>query len=189
MYLFLTGLILGILIVNIGQHHWMTEEGLLNPEMVDKMKRSMPDGGSLFPYIFRSRILCVGILLLLSFTVLGIFAVGGYLIYAGFSAGCLLSVAAIRYGVRGIALVAAGVMPQGIFLIPGFLLLFGWGADSYQLLHGYRGMVNMYLKGDTRTLWVRKGLQLGVILLLILSGCLLESYVNPKAMQMILKIF
>ena len=40
-YLFLAGLFLGIVIVNIGHDTWITENGILNPDMLKQVGGSM----------------------------------------------------------------------------------------------------------------------------------------------------
>lgn len=187
-YLFMVGLILGILIVNIGQEHWITEDGLLNIEMVTRMQRSVSNSDSLFPYVLKSRILCVGILLLLSTTMVGGVATGAFLVYAGLSTGCLLSVAVIRYGIRGLMLVLAGILPQSLLFVPGFFLLFCFGTECNQLLYGIRSLSAGLIPGEWRSIWMKKLVRVFLILLFITAGCIVESYVNPKMMGAVLNI-
>lgn len=187
-YLFTIGLFLGILIVNIGYDTWIREGSLLGTDMISRLKNSIPDGGSLFGYVLKHRLFTVCLLGLLATTMVGLPAVCGYVCYMGLSAGCLLSVAVIRYGIRGLFLMAAGVFPQGILLIPGYAALFLWTVGVNRMLYS-RGTSPEYYGGYGRRSYLKKGLQMAGILVVVLLGCLLESYVNPQILQYVLKLF
>ena len=182
LYLFMMGLFLGILFVNFRHEIWVREDGLLCVAVLEQMRSSESDSTYLLGYVLRHRLLSVFFLGLLSSTAIGLPVICGYVCYLGASAGCLLSVAVIRYGIRGLFFVIAGIFPQAILLIPGYLLLFLWGME--------RGRVVEYdniLYGKQYIL--KKGIKLIGILAVILAGCLLESYVNPSVLQFFLKIF
>ena len=188
LYLFMTGLFLGILLVNIRHDIWISEDGLLNTAMIRQLQNSEFDGNYLFGYIVRNRISTILVISMLASTIIGLPIVCGYVCYLGASAGCILSIAVIRYGVRGLFLVAAGLFPQGLLLIPGSFLLFRWGLDCNKSLFGkIDGLDGRYLVG--RQFVAAKGIKLAGILLLIVFGCVLESYVNPEILQFVLKIF
>ncbi len=186
-YLFMAGLFLGILAVNIGHDLWITEDGLLNYGMLEQMKRSVPEGAGLLEYIVRQRMLIVGMIGIFSMTVIGIPAVCGYVVYLGITTGCFLSVAIVRYGIRGLLLAISGILPQGLLLVPGYLMLFCWGMEFNRILYGqggYRGLTGTYGSG----IWLKKGFQMVLIILVVITGCVIESYVNPKLLNFILNI-
>lgn len=82
---------------------------------------------------------------------------------------------------------AASILPQGLFLVPGYFMLLSWGIDCHRCLYGkIDGMEGRYLVG--KQFLLKKGIRLAGILLVILAGCLLESYVNPKIVHFILTI-
>lgn len=187
LYLFMTGLFLGILLVNIKYDIWMQEDGLLNVTMLKQLQGSELDGGSLFAYIIKHRVLTILIIGMLASTMIGLPIVCGYVCYLGISAGCILSIAVIRYGIRGLFFMAAGVFPQALLLIPGYFLLFRWGMDCNRRLYGKTdGIEGRYLVG--REFILKKGVGLAGILIIVILGCALESYVNPKIVHFILKI-
>ena len=83
---------------------------------------------------------------------------------------------------------AASIFPQGLLLIPGYFLLFRWGLDCNRSLYGkIDGLEGRYLIG--RQFMITKGIKLAGILVIVILGCLVESYVNPKILQFFLKIF
>ena len=187
-YLFMIGLFLGILIVNVGYDAWIKEGSLLGTDMIAHLKNSILDGGMLFGYVVKQRLFTVCMLALLATTMIGLPIVCGYICYMGLSAGCLLSVSVIRYGIRGLLLMAAGIMPQGIMLIPAYMALFVWSAGVNRMLYSknpYRECYTRYSK----QIYLKKGVQIVGIMVVVIIGCLLESYVNPKMLQFVLKIF
>lgn len=187
-YLFTIGLFLGILIVNIGYDTWIGEGSLLGTDMISRLKNSIPDGNGLFGYVLKHRLFTVCLLGLLATTMIGLPVVCGYVCYMGLSAGCLLSVAVIRYGIRGLFLMAAGIFPQALLLIPGYAALFLWAIDINRMLY-VRGDAQGYYGGYGKRRYLKKGMQMVGILAVVLIGCLLESYMNPQILQYVLKIF
>lgn len=182
LYLFMIGLFLGILFVNFRHEIWIRDDGLLSAAMLEQMRNSDPDSTFLFGYILRHRLLPIFFLLILSSTIIGFPIICGYVCYLGASAGCLLSVAVIRYGIKGLFFVAAGIFPQAFLLVPGYLLLFVWGIERSG---GNEYEQRLYGKQFV----MKKGIRLLGILIIILTGCLLESYVNPSVLHIFLKIF
>lgn len=188
LYLFMIGLFLGILLVNIRYDIWTGEDGLLNAEMMKRLQNSELNGNYLFGYIVKHRVSTVLVIGMLASTMIGLPIVCGYVCYLGISAGCILTVAVVRYGIRGLFFMAASIFPQGFLLIPGYFLLLQWGLDCHRELYGrVGGLDGRYLAGSQFI--VRKGMKLLGILLIIISGCVVESYVNPKIVHFILKIF
>lgn len=187
-YLFTIGLFLGILVVNLGYDTWIKDGSLLGTDMIVRLKNSVPDSNGLFGYIMKHRLFTVCMLGLLATTIIGLPAIYGYICYVGLAAGCLLSVAVIRYGVRGMLLMTAGILPQGVLLIPAYMALFAWAVGVNRMLYSKNPYKEYYLK-FSRQIYVKKGLQIVGIVAVVIIGCLLESYVNPKLLHLILKFF
>lgn len=187
-YLFMIGLFLGILIVNVGYDAWIKDGSLLGTGMIARLKNSILDGGALFNYIVKHRVFTICMLALLATTMIGLPAICGYICYMGLAAGCLLSVAVIRYGIRGLLLMAAGIMPQGIMLIPAYVGLFVWAVGVNRMLYSKSPYKECYVR-YSKQIYLKKGIQIIAIVAVVIIGCLLESYVNPKILQIILKIF
>lgn len=187
-YLFLIGFFMGILIVNLGHDTWIRNGGLLGAEMVNRLKNSRPDGESLVGYILRHRLSAVCVLGLVSTTIVGMPALCAYICYTGLAAGCLLSVAVVRYGIRGILLIAGVLFPQAILLVPAYIGLFLWAANVNQILYAPRTQLEGYERFGRR-FYIKKSVQMAGITAVVIIGCLLESYVNPDIVHFILKIF
>lgn len=187
-YLFMIGLFLGILVINVGYDSWIKDGSLLGTDMIVRLKNSIPDGGGLLIYILKHRLSTVCMLGLLATTMIGLPAICGYVCYIGLAAGCLLSVAVIRYGIRGLLLMAAGILPQGILLIPGYMALFVWAVGVNRMMYSH-SPYREYGITPGRQVYLKKSGQMIMIIAVVIIGCLLESYVNPKMLHFILKIF
>ncbi len=187
-YLFMIGLFIGILVVNAGHDTWIVDSDLLGTEMILRLKNSIPEGEGLFGYVLKHRLFTLWMLALLSTTMIGMPVICVYICYMGLSAGCLLSVAVIRYGIRGILFVAAGLLPQAFFLVPAYIGLFIWAVSINRTLYAPKTYLDGYER-YSRQFYLKKGTQIVMVTVVVIMGCLLESYVNPKILHFILKIF
>ena len=186
-YLFLAGLFLGVVAVNIGHDTWITATGILNPDMLKQVGGSMPKESVLLSYVIRNRMLTVCMIAVFSITVAGAAVICGYTCYLGITTGCLISVAVIRYGIWGLLLILASMIPQGFFLIPGYLMLFCWGIDCSRIVHQY-GLYHGANVPSGIQMLLKKGGQLLFISLVVIMGCMIESYVNPKCLKFIINL-
>lgn len=187
-YLFLIGLFTGILIVNLGHETWISNGSLLGTDMISRLKNSRPMGEGLIGYILRHRLFTVCLLSLSATTLIGMPILCLYICYTGLAAGCLLSVAVIRYGVRGLLFMAAALFPQAVLLVPAYIGFFVWAADLNRTLYAPGTQLEGYER-YSRQFYAKKGAQVIGIAIVVIMGCLLESYVNPKILHFILKIF
>lgn len=187
-YLFLIGFFLGILIVNLGHDTWIGNGGLLGAEMMGRLKNSRPAGESLAGYILRYRLSSVCVLALVSTTIVGMPVLCVYICYTGLAAGCLLSVAVVRYGIRGLLFMAGVLFPQVFLLAPAYIGLFLWAANVNQILYAPRTQLEGYERFGSK-FYLKKGVQIVGITAVVIIGCLLESYVNPNIVHFVLKIF
>ncbi len=187
-YLFLIGLFVGILFVNLGHDTWIRNGSLLGAEMMNRLKSSRPAGEGLVGYILGHRLFTGCLLCLVSTTLIGMPLLCAYICYAGLLAGCLLSVAVVRYGIRGLLFMAAVLFPQALLLVPAYILLFLWAADVNRTLYTPRTQLEGYERYSSR-FYLKKGAQLIGIMTVVIMGCLLESYVNPSVLHFVLKIF
>ncbi len=188
LYLFMLGLFLGIVFVNIKHDVWIKEDGLLSSAMMKQLQSSEPDGSYLFAYIVKHRVSVILIVSMLASTIIGLPIVCAYVCYLGVSAGCMLSVAVIRYGVRGLFFMAAAIFPQGFLLVPAYFLLFIWSLDCNRSLYGrVDGLEGRYFVG--RQFILSRGIRLLGIIVLVIMGCVVESYVNTQIVHFVLRFF
>lgn len=187
-YLFMIGLFMGILFVNLGHETWIKNGSLLGAEMMSRLKGSRPAGDGLLGYILRHRLSTGCLLCLVSTTLIGMPFLCAYICYIGLAAGCLLSVAVVRYGIRGLLFMAAVLFPQALLLVPAYILIFFWAADVNRTLYARGTQFEGYERYSSRY-YLKKGAQIIGIMTVVIMGCLLESYVNPSILQFVLKIF
>ena len=187
-YLFLGSFLLGVLIMNMGDERLLTEEGIFSQTSVSRLKYIEVDSGRFFGYVLKHRIGEGALLLLLSTTGLGIISIYTCIVWQGILTGMTITTAIIRYGIRGLLLLVGGMFPHQLLLIPAQIMLLGWCyencgrgrfAGKYSSSY-YKGMRQQYLRQAIGLLW---------IIMVIIIGCILESYVNPILISDLVKIF
>jgi stage II sporulation protein M len=116
------------------------------------------------------RIKFIAMFFLLSTTSLGSFYVYANVLWFGVSSGFLLTMVMIRYGLKGILLLTAGMFPHYLIYVPAVIL-------------------TMQLSKEKRMWNGRFLIQFLVITLVVVIGCFLEGYINPNIVAKILKKF
>lgn len=188
LYLFLGGFLAGILWINFRSSSILQNMELLNTSSLHRLRYLDIDGGTFFLYVLRERMGAVIIMCLMAITFLGAAAVSVYAFWMGAMAGIFLSVASIRYGLKGIALVLVGIVPHYFMLVPACIMLMNWCYTlSTALYYPERAAESTY--GSRKQYLIRKIPQLLIIVGVVIIGSLLESYVNPSLLSHFLKIF
>ncbi len=177
-FLFFSGLVLGILAANIFFRKSLGQVGILGKEFLETYRDTKVDALSLFFYLLRARMGIVAALGVLGFTRWGRLSAYCYSLWLGFSGGLFLAAAAMEKGFSGILLVLAALLPQYLAYIPGILLLF-YGIFT-------RGDQRVR-QGGKREKQVQYWVILLVVTLLFVAGILLETYVNPDFVKKLLK--
>lgn len=119
-------------------------------------------------YVAKTRVFLLMIVCGLSYFRWKKLFVGLCLTLCGFFAGTVTVAAVIQLGIKGILLCIAGLFPQGIFYVMAYSMLF----------------VYWFRYPDSR--WNRT--KLLFVILMFLMGIILEAYVNPVVVKMIIKI-
>lgn len=188
LYLYLGGLLAGVFAINIWRGLFLQDMELLNAASLSRLQYLEVDKGAFFLYVVKERIGIVIVLGLLATTYVGIYAVSAFALWTGAMAGILLSVASIRYGIKGIALVMAGTMPQYLLLVPACIMLMDWCCKlSTALYHPERAYDMKY--GTKKQYLLRKAVQILVIAGIMIAGSIAESYINPMLLSFFVKIF
>lgn len=188
LYLFLGGFLIGILGLNIGRDFFLQDMELLNVSSLSRLRYMEINNGTFFLYVFCERMETVLLLCLLSTTYLGIIAVYGYTLGMGMVAGVVLSVASIRYGLKGILLILASIFPQYLFLVPACIMLMGWCCRLCTALYHPERSSEMGI-GIRKQYLLRKVIQIMIIIGIIFVGCIVESYINPMILSAFLNFF
>ncbi len=188
LYLYLGGFILGIIVTNICRNYFLGDMDLLNAASLSRMKYLEIDKNAFFVYAIRERMGTTLILCLVATTYIGILLVSMYAVWLGVMSGVFLSIAAIRYGIKGILLVLAGILPQYILFVPACIMLMNW---CYQICAGMYFPHKVFESGygNHKQYYLKKLMQLFIILGVVMAGSMVESYVNPILLTSFLKIF
>ena len=182
---FLLAFVAGILTMNFGKSILLENTGLLDENMLVQMQAAFPDSDALFAFVMRKRLTFVVIMAVLATTYLGIGACVAVTLWYGFSAGMFLTAALLRYGFKGILLVAAGVLPQYFLYVPAIYALLVWCDKTCRMIY----CKSYYQREDTKTpILLGRVLPLIVTLIGMMAGCFLESFVNPGILQGFLKL-
>ena len=120
-------------------------------------------------YLLKVRAIPFAVLLGLAFTKMRKMTASLFAIWTGISGGILLSIAVTELGIRGSIFCLLGIFPQFLFYIPSFLIVLSY--------------CWMYPKSR----WSREKTIMSVGMLL--SGMIMETYVNPFLLHAFLKKF
>lgn len=192
--IFLVGLVAGILIMNFGKSVLLENTGLLDENTLYHMKYMTVDSNALFCYVLQKRLGSVLVLGILATTYLGLAVCVGTAFWYGMSAGAFLAALTIRYGIKGIIFAMVSVFPQYLLYAPALAALLLWCEQTNRSIYfrgqraGEEGRLPYGKSGLRRSLPV-KILKLLMIMGIVILGCMLEGFCNPKIMLSFLKIF
>lgn len=194
--IFLAGVFTGILIIGFGKSSFTQTAGLLDANTLYSMKNMTVDGNALFYYVLRSRIGLALFMVIASTTYLGLFLCAGITFWFGMSSGMFLSAALLRYGMKGIFLVAAAIFPHYLLYVPAMLALLLWCEKLCRNIYYQKSFRIQRTQegGGIKKLFPMVGgmgfaMQLVAACMALLAGCVLESYINPYLFSGLLKIF
>lgn len=165
MMVFLAGFLAGIAVICMFYEELVIGSGFLEAAFLSGIQYLQINQNGLLLYALKQRLQIAAFLVLLSAAGAAGAGIILLLVWAGISAGTVLTVLSMRYGVKGLLFFLSCILPQQILLIPGYLMLMDW---CYRRLE-------------------RK--KLLIPLLVVIMGCFLESYVNPYIFKVVLKIF
>ncbi len=184
--LFIVGICGGILLANLVKSELLSGTELLGENALLQVRHAVIDSKSLFLRLLGQRLGEAILLTLLSTTFLGVAAVWFYAFRYGLSLGLLLTMFLSGYGVKGILLLVAGMLPQMLVYVPVWALLFALGERTCRRLYYLNG--NEGLAGLKR-MGVHLSAQAGLLLFALAAGCWLEAYVNPYLLRLAVKFF
>ncbi len=187
------GFLSGLLFMHAGKKVLLENTGLLSENLLYAVKYAPVDSNAFFLYVLQKRLGYALILAVLSTTWLGLAAVWTCAAWLGLSFGMLVMASLLRYGLKGILLIAVGVFPQAFVYFPAAILLLRWSYEfCLSIYFPEKLQESGGLHGDKSGKYVlirQKGVKFILLLGVVIIGCLLESYVNPTLMLNLLKIF
>lgn len=189
--LVLVGFVVGLVLMHVGQKVLLENTGLLSEYTLYEMKYSEIDSNAFFWYVMRKRVGEAFVLALLSTTWLGMVAALSCAAWIGVSFGMLLMAAMIRYGMKGIVLIVVGVFPQIVVYLPAVFWLLKWSFEFCSIIY-FPSKISSGLHFDEagkNYIMRKKAVQFLSLVVVVIIGCVLESYVNPKLVSNLLRIF
>ena len=167
--------------MNLLGKEWVMADGSLSRYTLRALNYQQISGEHYLAYIIMLRMKTVIILLLLAKALpKHLVAIGSFCL-AAFTLGSLVTLAVFANGLMGCALILAALFPHGIFY---FLAFYLWVKSIWE---GSKSL--QYIK-DANRLAVRKEswFLYAICMLLILLGCLTESYLNPVVFQKVINL-
>ncbi|MDE6517735.1 MAG: stage II sporulation protein M [Acetatifactor sp.] len=184
--LFIIGICGGILLANLVKSELLSGTELLGENALLQVRYAVIDSKSLFLHLLGQRLGEAILLILLSTTFLGVAIVWFYAFRYGLYLGLLLTTLLAGHGIRGILLLAAGLLPQILVYVPVWILLLALAERTCRRLYYLNG--NEGLAGLKR-IGIHLSAQSGLILFVLGVGCWLEAYVNPYLLRLVVRIF
>lgn len=174
--------------MNLGNELFLSEAGIFSTAAINRLKYIEIDSGSFLKYVLKNRIGEGAALILLSSTGIGLIAVHFCIVWQGVLAGMTITAATIRFGIKGLLLILGSVFPHQLLLIPAYIMLLGWCYENCSRGRASDQYAVPYYRSRKQQL-LRQGIMLLWIWMVILIGCILESYVNPILISDLVKIF
>lgn len=170
--------VIGILFTNIFGEAYVLGVGLLGEYFLLNFQYTQINYNKLFLYVFEERIKLALFIGILGITNIGIPVICCLFLWLGFSSGVLLSVAIMKFGLKGIAICLGGIFPHFLIYIPLILIC----SDK---------IIDMKISERTtfkKQKLTKYGLFIIIGILIMTIGVLLESYVNPFILKKIISI-
>ncbi|MDE5891576.1 MAG: stage II sporulation protein M [Acetatifactor sp.] len=184
--LFIIGICGGILLANLIKSELLSRTELLGENALLQVRYAVIDSKSLFLHLLGQRLGEAVLLILLSTTFLGLAAVWVYAFRYGLSLGLLLATLLAGYGIKGVLLLIAGLLPQMLVYVPVWAILLALAERTCRRLYYLNG--NEGLSGLKR-MGVHLSAQTGLLLFALAGGCWLEAYVNPYLLRLAARLF
>ena len=163
------GFIVGILYANMISDRYVTASGIFSEYFLNQYVQTEIIAEEYMWSVIRARVFPFLTVCILGCTKWKKILVGAVLGWTGFAGGMLAVSAVMRLGIKGLVLCAAGIFPQALFYILPYTVL---------LLFLYQYPEGRWNTGKTI-----------VICLSFVIGILLETYVNPMLMKLVIKAF
>ena len=184
--LFIIGICGGIVLANLIKSELLSGTELLGENALLQVRYAVIDSKSLFLHLLGQRLGEALLLMLLSTTFLGLVTVWFYALRYGLSLGLLLTTLLAGHGIKGLLLLAAGMLPQMLIYIPVWALLLALAERTCRRLYYLNG--NEGLAG-LRRIGIHLSAQTGLLLFALAVGCWMEAYVNPYLLRLVARLF
>ena len=134
-YLYVAGLLTGIIAMILGKSALLGHSGLWSEGIMLQIAAMNLTGNALFLYLLGRRGLRFVLLSIMATTYLGIVLSMVVAFWYGLACGCLLAAGVLRYGLKGILLMLAGILPQGLIYAPLAYGLLNWCVITCNMIY------------------------------------------------------
>lgn len=172
----------GILLANLLGVEQLKQYGILNEYFLNQLLYASVNQNDLLFYIAENRGLIFLLLLTFGVTKFGIPVHFIFIVWNGFSFGIAMVSVIVNFGFKGILILCAFLLPQYLFYIPLYFMLFFFSNHWMNVNRKDKHMQQMF----TKTVWAI--FFFGVMILLFVIGIMTESYMNPYIIKKIIKI-
>ncbi len=167
---FVLSLVITVIFLLSRKNELLIQTSLFDEATLEQIREAAMDRKALLFWALKERVVIILALFLMATTSLGNLFVHMNVCWYGISSGLFLTVVLLRYGIKGILLLMAGMFPHYLIYVPALIL-------------------TLQLSKEKRTVNGKYCGQLFVIIFVVIIGCFLECYVNPKVVAKILKNF
>lgn len=180
-WIFFLSFFIGIILINLFGNEWISANGMVNRYTLRTLSFQPVSGERYFVYVLLLRMKIVLFVFLLAKTLPKQIVAKGCYSLLGLTLGSLFTISVLTNGVFGCVLAAAALLPHGPFY---FFAFYVWerslGNSGYSVKH--RSDANYRL--EKKRTWTLAA----VVFVLVLFGCLTESYINPFLFQKIINL-
>lgn len=164
---YMAGFLAGILYANLISGDYILNAGILDDFFLEGYIKTDIDMSGYLWYVAYTRLIPVVILAAAGSTKFKKGAVIGFLLWTGFSCGIILAAAVMKMGIKGILLCLLSLFPQCLCYVTAYVMLL-WFLYFYPKVRW----------NISKTI---------CFLLFLLTGIMLECYVNPVVMKIFLQ--
>ena len=168
------GFIAGVLSIALWKENWLISEGILNSEFISDITELKIDKRALFFLCLGRRMRAFFLLFLLSFSSVNYLVNTVFFFISGFYVGTMMEILTVRYGMQGVAMYFTMIFPQGLFYMLGFWMLGCWCLKQENVESSLK---NRKIQKITK---IRNKRAVSVSWILVLTGIIVESYINPQ---------
>lgn len=173
------GFVFGVISIAFWKENWLIADGILNQDFICKMEEIIVNKRALFFLCLEKRLGAFFLLFLLAFSSVNVWTNLFFFLLNGFYIGSVMELLSVRYGMQGILMYIALVLPHGIFYVIGYLKLGCWCLKIEKIVYEEQRKKEAKIR-----CFINRG-RLMMAFVCVLLGVILESYVNLK----IFKIF
>ncbi|MFI3200128.1 MAG: hypothetical protein R3Y54_01200 [Eubacteriales bacterium] len=177
--LFLFGFMVGVLFLHFMDVDNKIQNTLVNDEILQRLGQIQLNLHKFFWYVFRERIFFLVGLTIVATTVVGGIVCKGFLVWYGVTLGMMMASLTIEYGVKGILLYILYGFPQVLCYIPIMMYFTQWCGELHRIVYRKEGVRN-------KQLFLVK---MVILLVAVLITMLLECYLNPFFVKLLIGFF